>query len=77
MHDRRFWIGLAAVLLASPPLVASDAGRKGLDPAQATRDARALAATIDRMLAAKWASAGITPVGPADDVVEALTRALG
>lgn len=67
MRDRRFWIGAAAVLLASLTASAADVGRKGLDPAKTSGDAQKLAETVDRMLRAKWAAAGITPVAPADD----------
>jgi hypothetical protein len=70
MRDHRIGIGIAAAclaLLAWPDASGAEAARKGPDAARSARDARAMAATIDRLLAVKWASARLEPVGPADD----------
>jgi hypothetical protein len=56
------------VLTAAVPVMAADVGANR--PAAVVKpatDAHALARTIDRLLAAKWAEAKIEPVGPADD----------
>ncbi|MDB5350342.1 MAG: Protein of unknown function (DUF1553)/Protein of unknown function [Planctomycetota bacterium] len=69
MNDRRFLTGAVLLVLASVPALApaADVAGKGLDAVASSRDAKALAQTIDRRLAAKWAEAKIVPVGPADD----------
>ena len=70
MRDHRIWtrIGVACVaFLAGPHSPAADNAPKPPEVSKATRDARALALKIDRMLASKWAEAKVTPVGPADD----------
>ena len=64
MRNRRSWIGaacLASVALAGAVAVA------GPEATGSERDARALADTIDRLLAEKWAEAKLAPAPPADD----------
>ena len=67
MRDARFWIGLAVVGIAIS--IVRGAEPRPAKPAlsRSAKDARELARTIDAMLAARWAAAKITPVGPADD----------
>ena len=64
MRHRRSWIGAACLGLwgfsATAPAAAPDA-------ATSARDAKALAGTIDRLLAEKWAEAKLAPAPPADD----------
>ena len=70
MRDHRTWIAIGVACLALPrpgDAPAADAARKPVEVPRATRDARALAATIDRLLAEKWAEARVIPAGPADD----------
>ena len=62
------WIVLAGLVLALLPSArAADTGQAATPRSRAARDATALAATIDRLLAERWAEARVTPVGPADD----------
>ena len=70
MRDHRTWIAIGVACLALPCIgdaPAADAIRKPVEVPRATRDARALAATIDRLRAEKWAEAKVIPAGPADD----------
>ena len=66
MSNRRSWIGaacLASWALAGVGMATAAAP----DAAGSARDARALADTIDRLLAEKWAEAKLAPAPPADD----------
>jgi hypothetical protein len=77
MRDLGTWtrIGLAGVVLSMATFApAADAVRKPAEVAKSARDARALAAKIDRLLAEKWAEARVVPARPADDA-EYLRRA--
>ena len=70
MRDHRTWtrIGAACVALAAVLAArAADTARKPPEVSKASRDARALASKIDRLLSEKWAEAKVVPVGPADD----------
>ncbi len=71
MRDHRTWTRIVgaclALALGGSAASAADPGRKPPETPRATRDAGALAATIDRLLAEKWAEAHVAPVGPADD----------
>ena len=70
MRDHRTWtrIGVACLALAAGlDARAADAARKPPEASKASRDARALASKIDRLLSEKWAEAKVVPVGPADD----------
>src|SRR3954451_11934523 len=60
------WCGVVILALAS-----ADAGEPDRPSAG---DARALAATIDRLIAVHWDEAGVKPAAPADDA-EFLRRA--
>ena len=71
-----FGIGVAGLALGAGPDSAREKGaiapksgpaRASAEVPPATRDARALAATIDRFLAEGWEKARIVPAGPADD----------
>ena len=60
--------GIAVVSLLALAVGSSvPAAEKSAEPPKSTRDARALASKIDRLLAEKWAEAKVVPVGPADD----------
>src|SRR2546423_12828120 len=69
MRARSCWIGPVLATLAAFPATAgaADVGKKGPDPIRSSKDAQALAETIDRLLAEKWAAAKIVPAGPAGD----------
>ena len=67
MRAHRTWIGIIAAAVALGAGPADSAPRKGAAPSKGARDAQALAAKVDRLLAAKWAEARALPVGPADD----------
>ena len=70
MRDHRTWIAIGVACLALwafGDAPAADTARKPPEISKATREARALAATIDRLLAEKWAEAKVIPAGPADD----------
>ena len=70
MRDHRTWtlIGVALVVFGAGPVArASDIARKPPEVSKASRDARAVAAKVDRLLAEKWAEAKVVPVGQADD----------
>ncbi len=67
MRLSRSWIAvvlLAAIARADGP---ADARRGPTDPVPAATDARALAARIDAVLAARWATAKVRPAAVADD----------
>jgi len=64
MSNRRSWIGAACLVTCA---LAGSATAAGPDAARSARDARALADTIDRLLAEKWAEARLAPAPPADD----------
>ncbi len=72
MTDRRSGIGsgfapiLALALGLALPAIAAEGSKPPAEP-KSSREARALAARIDRMVAEKWAEAKLTPAGPADD----------
>ena len=71
MHRPRFWIpAWCALVLPGLPVWGADGGT-GSKPAPSasasTADVRALAATIDRLIAAGWETARTQPAPPADD----------
>jgi hypothetical protein len=67
-HDLGVVALVLGCLLAAPARGAERSTPTGeTRPSQATPEARALAATIDRLLAAKWAETKVTPAPPADD----------
>jgi hypothetical protein len=75
-HNHRFWIGTVCLVLGGLCSIAVAAGETPADVkpagpdglrAAAVGDARALAAQIDRLLAAGWAEAKVRPAPPADD----------
>jgi len=67
MRLRRF-IPILALTALVVPSRGADVGKGGDPPKpRAPQDARSLAATIDSMLAARWAAAKVAPVGPSDD----------
>jgi hypothetical protein len=70
MLDRGTWtrIGFVSLIVAtgSNAWAGDTSGTPRQEP-KATREARAFALKIDRMLEQKWAEAKVVPVGPADD----------
>jgi len=75
-HDRWFWIGTVCLVLGAACAIAAEADdnradqtpRKPGGPGGASAsDAKALAAQIDRLLAARWAEANVQPARAADD----------
>jgi hypothetical protein len=67
---RTMAFGLGVVLLTVSPAGAgpwSPAAGAALSAAAAKRDARELTATIDRLIAKRWAAAGVEPAPRADD----------
>jgi len=67
MRFRCFWLTAGGVFLLMMPSMAADVGRRTPSLVKPLRASDALAQTIDRLLAAKWAEAKISPVEPADD----------
>jgi hypothetical protein len=75
MVSRRWWmVGLGLLCLAGGPGLTRAAWPDYLpkeppppDPAAVRRDALALAAKIDQLIAARWAARGVQPTEPADD----------
>src|SRR4051794_14534838 len=65
LKQRRLWLGLFLSTAAAALLAGSAARAAG--PAPAVKDAQALAAAIDRHVAARWAAKGVKPSDPADD----------
>ena len=67
MRTVRAWI--AVVFLVTTAGAGEKAGDRGqrTDPAMSAKDARALTARIDAVLAARWAEAKIRPAAVADD----------
>jgi hypothetical protein len=73
MHLRRFWIALPGILLAgtsaapAAELAPGNPSATALVPDTPAESARALAATIDRLIAAKWEATGTQPAAPVGD----------
>jgi hypothetical protein len=67
MHIARAWLVAAFLVAAVRIAAAGDVRESRIDPVVSTGDARALAARIDAVLAARWAEAKIQPAAMADD----------
>lgn len=67
MYVPRAWIVVALLIPGALEARAADVREGHLDSAASARDARALSARIDALLAARWAAAKVRPVPIADD----------
>ena len=65
MIHARFWIAALALCWLTAPVWADPAPKE--DARQSRADARALAAKIDELIAARWAADKVTPAPAADD----------
>ena len=63
----RPWIAVVVLVAAARAGGAADVRRARTDPAQSAKDARALTARVDAVLAAHWAKAKVRPAALADD----------